>query len=110
MTWQVLREMASDCAHAKSSPNPRSFVTTDLNKYYDSFIQWQFWTLYSKVLRAVWALRCRQPLQHPAPVPAWLEVLLSCLAAAHSSPFLVAMHYPLLTPAYIMQLPPSKGI
>uniref|UniRef100_A0A1D2A3Q3 leucine--tRNA ligase n=2 Tax=Auxenochlorella protothecoides TaxID=3075 RepID=A0A1D2A3Q3_AUXPR len=26
----------------------RSFVTTDLNKYYDSFIQWQFWTLYSK--------------------------------------------------------------
>ena len=27
----------------------RSFITTDLNPYYDSFIQWQFWTLYKHV-------------------------------------------------------------
>ncbi|GAB4822876.1 hypothetical protein N2152v2_009922 [Parachlorella kessleri] len=26
----------------------RSFVTTDINPYYDSFIRWQFWNLYSQ--------------------------------------------------------------
>ncbi|MEW5310396.1 MAG: hypothetical protein WDW38_002197 [Sanguina aurantia] len=26
----------------------RSFITTDLNPYYDSFVQWQFWTLYKQ--------------------------------------------------------------
>lgn len=26
----------------------RSFVTTDINPYYDSFVRWQFWTLYNK--------------------------------------------------------------
>lgn len=24
----------------------RSFITTDMNPFYDSFVQWQFWTLY----------------------------------------------------------------
>ncbi len=24
----------------------RSFITTDVNPYYDSFVAWQFWTLY----------------------------------------------------------------
>lgn len=24
----------------------RSFITTDMNPYYDSFVRWQFWTLY----------------------------------------------------------------
>lgn len=23
----------------------RSFITTDMNPYYDSFVHWQFWTL-----------------------------------------------------------------
>lgn len=27
----------------------RAFVTTDLNPYYDSFVRWQFWTLYKQV-------------------------------------------------------------
>ncbi len=25
-----------------------SFVTTDINPYYDSFIRWQFWALYKQ--------------------------------------------------------------
>eukprot|EP01025_Chloroclados_australasicus_P057390 TRINITY_DN714_c1_g2_i3.p1 TRINITY_DN714_c1_g2~~TRINITY_DN714_c1_g2_i3.p1 ORF type:complete len:726 (+),score=86.15 TRINITY_DN714_c1_g2_i3:778-2955(+) len=28
----------------------RSFITTDANPYYDSFVKWQFWTLYDKGL------------------------------------------------------------
>jgi leucyl-tRNA synthetase len=32
----------------------RAFVTTDMNPYYDSFVRWQFWTLYKQVC----ALRC----------------------------------------------------
>eukprot|EP00878_Enallax_costatus_P044083 GHUV01052265.1.p1 GENE.GHUV01052265.1~~GHUV01052265.1.p1 ORF type:complete len:124 (-),score=23.70 GHUV01052265.1:232-603(-) len=24
----------------------RSFITTDMNPFYDSFVRWQFWTLY----------------------------------------------------------------
>lgn len=28
----------------------RSFVTTDINPFYDSFIRWQFWTLYRRGL------------------------------------------------------------
>lgn len=31
------------------APRPRSFVTTDINPYYDSFIRWQFWTLHKQV-------------------------------------------------------------
>jgi hypothetical protein len=27
----------------------RAFITTDMNPYYDSFVRWQFWTLYKKV-------------------------------------------------------------
>jgi hypothetical protein len=27
----------------------RSFITTDMNPYYDSFVRWQFWTLYRQV-------------------------------------------------------------
>lgn len=39
------------CGLSSSEPPwaPRSFVTTDINKYYDSFIQWQFWTLHEQV-------------------------------------------------------------
>jgi leucyl-tRNA synthetase len=31
----------------------RSFITTDMNPYYDSFVRWQFWTLYrlNKVIK-----------------------------------------------------------
>jgi leucyl-tRNA synthetase len=27
----------------------RSFITTDMNPYYDSFVRWQFWTLKKQV-------------------------------------------------------------
>jgi hypothetical protein len=27
----------------------RAFITTDMNPFYDSFVRWQFWTLYKKV-------------------------------------------------------------
>jgi len=27
----------------------RAFITTDMNPYYDSFVRWQFWTLYKQV-------------------------------------------------------------
>lgn len=27
----------------------RSFITTDMNPFYDSFVRWQFWTLYRQV-------------------------------------------------------------
>lgn len=33
----------------------RSFITTDMNPYYDSFVQWQFWTL-KKCVPLRWAL------------------------------------------------------
>jgi leucyl-tRNA synthetase len=26
----------------------RAFITTDMNPYYDSFVRWQFWTLYKQ--------------------------------------------------------------
>lgn len=27
----------------------RAFITTDMNPFYDSFVRWQFWTLYKQV-------------------------------------------------------------
>jgi leucyl-tRNA synthetase len=31
----------------------RSFITTDMNPFYDSFVRWQFWTLYRQVCASV---------------------------------------------------------
>jgi leucyl-tRNA synthetase len=31
----------------------RSFITTDMNPYYDSFVRWQFWTLKKQVRAAL---------------------------------------------------------
>jgi hypothetical protein len=35
----------------------RSFITTDMNPFYDSFVRWQFWTLYRQVGLGCWIIR-----------------------------------------------------
>ena len=80
--WRIapLRRSWGACTRtSRIHPTSRgchSFVTTDINPYYDSFVKWQFWTLYNKVCRrgadSACGSICRS-LQRPFPATRALQ-------------------------------------
>lgn len=62
-----------------------SFITTDVNPYYDSFVRWQFEVLHKQVCRTTdgW-LGTRRPCHLSADLCVLCEVLVACCSSGQN--------------------------